>query len=55
MKQYLITCLLALTAVCVQAGLGLVQSPGLPGDGPVAARRDPPPLLGRDVGQVAEQ
>ena len=35
MKQYLITCLLALAAVCAQAGVGLAELPGLKGDGPV--------------------
>ncbi len=35
MKQYLITCLLALAAACAQAGVGLAELPGLKGDGPV--------------------
>ena len=35
MKRYLLTCLLALAAVCAQAGVGFAEIPGLPGDGPV--------------------
>lgn len=35
MKKYLLTCLLALAAVCAQAGVGFSEIPGLPGDGPI--------------------
>lgn len=35
MKRYLLTVLLALAAVCAQAGVGLSEIPGLQGDGPV--------------------
>ena len=35
MKKYLLTCSMALTAVCARAGVGVSQIPGLQGDGPV--------------------
>jgi predicted dienelactone hydrolase len=35
MKQYLLTCVLAVMAAWAQAGVGLVELPGLQGDGPV--------------------
>ena len=35
MKRTLLSCLLALGAACVQAGMGLAEMPGQQGDGPV--------------------
>ena len=51
MKKYLLTCSMALAAACAQAGVGVSQIPGLPGDGPVTvyyptAADDQPQRLG---------
>src|SRR5512140_3829365 len=60
MKRTLLTCVLTLTAVCAQAGVGVTELPGVKGDGPVtvfypSTAADQPVTRGPFTMQLAPQ